>query len=177
MRHSVKGVLAAAGAAAALVAGTGTLAFWTDTVKVPGSASIDSGHLSLEDTTVGGCASAPWLLDGGATFTLGSSKLVPGDVLTKTCTWKLHATGDHLTATVDETASTKSGTLSTALTVANAVTIAGTPITAVSSADDGSTITGTTTVTVANPNVSDNSTQDEIATIGDYGLTLTQFHS
>lgn len=180
MRHSVKGALAAAGAAAVLVGGTGTLAFWTDTVTVPGVTGITSGSMTLTDTTVGGCGSVGWVLDAsespaGGAFVPATSRLVPGDVLTKTCTFTVAAVGDHLRATIGVTAPTLTGTLASALTVAGTFTKAGSPVTTITSADDGASLVATITVTF-DP-ASGNATQSQVADIGDYGVTLSQVHA
>jgi alternate signal-mediated exported protein len=90
MKRTTKGALAAGGAAALLLGGAGTLAYWTDTAEVPG-ATINAGHLDLTDEDCG----AGWVLDGGAAF--GSQLLVPGDELTKTCTYTLDIAGEHFT--------------------------------------------------------------------------------
>lgn len=180
MRHSVKGALAAAGAVGVLVGGTGTLAFWTDTVTVPGVTGITSGTMKLTDTTVGGCGSVGWVIDAsespaGGAFVPASSLLVPGDVLSKTCTFSVAATGTHLRATIGVSAPSISGTLASALTVAGTFTKAGSPVTTLTSADDGATVTATITVTF-DP-ASGNATQSKVADVGDYGVTLSQIHA
>jgi alternate signal-mediated exported protein len=97
MKKTTKGAIAAGGAAVLLMGGAGTLAFWTAT----GSASlgtISSGHLTISAGTCGA-----WTLDaagGGGTFAPATSKLVPGDSITRTCTYTVTAAGDHLKATV-----------------------------------------------------------------------------
>ncbi|WGY04348.1 alternate-type signal peptide domain-containing protein [Nocardioides sp. QY071] len=89
MKKTTKGALAAGTAAVLLMGGAGTLAFWTDSVTATGT-SISSGHLKLTDASCGN----GWILDGGATYT--SQLLVPGDKLTKSCTYKLDIAGEHL---------------------------------------------------------------------------------
>ncbi|MBZ5733800.1 alternate-type signal peptide domain-containing protein [Nocardioides sp. TRM66260-LWL] len=180
MRHSLKGALAAAGAVVVLVGGSGTLAFWTDAVTLPGGTGIASGSLKLTDTTTGGCAAAGWVLDSaaspaGATFVPATGRLVPGDVLTKTCTFTVAATGTHLTAGIAVTQPTKTGSLASALTVAGTFTSGGSPVTTLTSANDGATITARITLTF-DP-ASGNATQLTSADIGDYGVAVTQTHA
>lgn len=93
MNKSVKGAIAAGGAVALLLGGAGTLAFWTDTGTVVTN-SIDSGQLVL---AVDVCP-ADWTLDGvgGTGGDLAGREIVPGDQLTRTCTYTLTAEGDHL---------------------------------------------------------------------------------
>ncbi len=102
MNKSTKGALAASAAGALLLGGAGSLAFWTTTQPVSGS-DITAGHLKLTNPSCG----AGWLLDGGAVFT--TQLLVPGDTLTKVCTFSLDAAGEHLAADFDVTAPSLSG--------------------------------------------------------------------
>lgn len=90
MRKSTKGALAAAAAAVLLLGGAGTLAYWTDSATTDGT-TISTGHLNLDAEDCG----AGWTLDGGAAFT--DQLLVPGDSLTKDCTYTLDIAGEHLT--------------------------------------------------------------------------------
>lgn len=90
MKKSTKGALAATGAAVLLLGGAGTLAFWTDSATVTGT-SINSGHLNLDQEDCGD----GWTLDGGDVYT--TQLLVPGDSLTRTCTYTLDVAGEHLT--------------------------------------------------------------------------------
>ena len=90
MKKSTKGAVAAGSAAVLLLGGASTLAYWTDSVETEGT-GIASGHLDL---TPDACTSA-WKLDGGADYT--TQLLVPGDVLTKSCTYTLDIAGAHFT--------------------------------------------------------------------------------
>ena len=89
MKKSTKGALAAGGAAVLLLGGASTLAFWTDSATTEGT-TINSGHLNLDAENCG----AGWTLDGGAAYV--DQLLVPGDTLTKTCTYTLDIAGEHL---------------------------------------------------------------------------------
>ena len=61
MKKSTKGAVAVAAAAVLLTGGAGTLAYWSDSVDLPGG-SISSGSLSLGTPDCG----SGWTLDGGA---------------------------------------------------------------------------------------------------------------
>jgi alternate signal-mediated exported protein len=97
MRKSTKGALAGGAGVVLLLGGAGTLAFWTDTQDISND-DVTSGHLKL----VNGDCGDGWVLDGGAPFTT-SQFLVPGDVLTKVCTYSVDAAGEHLAATFTAT--------------------------------------------------------------------------
>jgi alternate signal-mediated exported protein len=90
MNKTTKGAIAAGSAAVLLLGGASTLAYWSDSAVTDG-ADIDSGHLDL---TPDACTS-DWVLDGGATYT--TQLLVPGDQLTKTCTYTMDIAGAHFT--------------------------------------------------------------------------------
>lgn len=104
MHKSTKGALAAATAGALLLGGAGTLAYWTGSDVVPGG-TFDSGYLRLTDDT---CSGATWTLDGGAAYT--TQRIVPGDVLTKSCTFSVDGLGDHMTVVLDTATPTWSAT-------------------------------------------------------------------
>lgn len=88
MKKSTKGAIAAAAAGVLLLGGAGTLAYWTAETDTSGT-TINSGHLALTGEDCG----AGWTLDGGDPFT--NQPLVPGDTLTKTCTYTLDIAGEH----------------------------------------------------------------------------------
>ena len=124
MNRSMKGVLAAATAAVLLLGGGGTLAFWTDTIDVPAT-TIASGQLDL---TAPDCGTG-WTLDSGAAYT--TQPLVPGDSLSKSCTFTVDAAGEHLAADFDVSAPTDvtgAQALVDELTVASSYTVNGAPV-------------------------------------------------
>jgi alternate signal-mediated exported protein len=102
INKSTKGALAASAAGVLLLGGAGSLAYWNSTQDVSG-ANISSGHLKLVSPSCG----AGWVLDGGTTYT--NQLLVPGDTLTKVCTFTVDASGAHLTADFSATAPATSG--------------------------------------------------------------------
>lgn len=95
MNKTTKGALAATAAAALLLGGAGTLAYWTDDATVDGG-DITSGRLTLDDGTCG-----VWTHTNGPKATQAVVKIVPGDILRKTCTFVIDAKGDNLKATLD----------------------------------------------------------------------------
>lgn len=101
MHNNIKAALAATAATVLLLGGAGTLASWNDSETIGGGA-IKSGELSLTQEVGQTCTA--WTLDeagGGGTFVPGTTLVVPGDVITRTCTYTVNATGEHLTAAVD----------------------------------------------------------------------------
>ena len=97
MRKSTKGALAGAAAAVLLMGGFGTHAAWNDEDQVPGG-TINTGHLNLTSSC------GDWDLVNAALGTttaiaqadLGTLRMIPGDVLTKLCTFTVHIEGDNL---------------------------------------------------------------------------------
>jgi alternate signal-mediated exported protein len=85
-----------------LLGGAGSLAFWNSTQDVSG-ANIATGHLKLVSPDCGD----GWILDGGSVY--AAQLLVPGDTLTKVCSFTVDASGEHLTADFDTTAPDLSG--------------------------------------------------------------------
>jgi alternate signal-mediated exported protein len=97
MKKTTKGALAAAAAGTLLVGGAGTLAFWTDATNVSGG-TFQSGHLKLTDST---CTTADWTIDTTNAVVDEDTRIVPGDTLTKVCTFKINASGDHIKVNLD----------------------------------------------------------------------------
>lgn len=196
MKKSTKGAFAAAAAGVLLVGGAGSLAFWNDTFTV-GAGTINSGHLTLDDTTVGpiagtgddGCGAALWTLDsaGGATaFDQATDKIVPGDVLTKVCTYKISASGNHLSADLTTSGAVLTDTSTTPKQLAPPVTksssfIIGlgsaTNTATITSANNNNTLTATIKLTFPYGAVSDNTSQDGSLNLTNYVVLATQTHT
>ncbi len=184
MKKSTKGALAAGSAAVLLLGGLGSVAYWSAEGQV-GGATINSGSFTLTDTTVGTCANALWALDAGEDvanepFTPASDAIVPGDVLTKTCTFKLGAVGNHLRATPTvTTAAAVSGTINPAgnVTVAGTFTNGVTPVAVVTEANNNDILTAKITMTFPLGGSVDNTTQIKTAILSNYKVTLNQVHS
>ena len=177
MKHSTKGVLAAFAGGALLLGGAGSLAFWSDDETV-GGGDINGGSLSIAtDATNTGCGA--WQLDAGegsSTYSEGDP-LVPGDVLTKTCAYTIHAVGNHLRATVGITSPSFSGTdgdFGGQLTpTVSSLTVDGSPATEFTEADSGKTLGVDVSVTW---NSADTGHQDAESVLDDLTLTASQVH-
>ncbi len=95
MNKTTKGSLAAGAAAVLLLGGAGSLAYWTDAATIDGG-TINSGYLTLDN----GSCDAEWVY-GPDNRRAGDTvvNFVPGDVVTKDCTFIIGAQGDNLAAT------------------------------------------------------------------------------
>ncbi len=180
MNQTTKGALAAAAAGALLLGGAGSLAYWSDSKTVTGGA-ISSGTLSLTQEVGQVCSS--WTLDaaGGATaYTPGVTLVVPGDVITKTCDYTVHASGAHLAAdlTMDATSITGANDLSSALTPGATYTLAGNAVATgadITSANDGDVLNAVITVTFESA-TSGLTAQGMTAGLDDLVVSLVQTH-
>lgn len=174
MNKTAKGAIAAAAATVLLLGGAGTLAYWTDTATAPGGA-IDSGHLELlTDDTNPGCSA--WTLDGGDPFVPGTTLLVPGDVITQTCTFTLSVAGEHMEGTVEASAPTITGDqeLSDALTVGvSGITLDGEDAETFTEANDGDALGVDVTVTFE---AATTGAMDMTAALEDITVTAAQVH-
>ncbi len=94
MNKTTKGSLAAGAAAVLLLGGAGSLAYWTDDATVDAGV-INSGFLTLDE----GVCDAEWTYAGATAGTGIVENFVPGDVVTKDCTFIINADGDNLSAT------------------------------------------------------------------------------
>lgn len=182
MKKSTKGAIAAAGAAVLLLGGAGSLAYWTDQGSANGGA-LTTGNMALSDGTCAGDWTYANGGDAGGTVTT----IVPGDSITKDCTYTVTGSGDHLTANVtapgDVTYTTSGGTPTTMqLTASATYDLGGTPV----ANGDSFAITGTQTLTahivVTFPygdasTINANDTQDITATLDAITITLTQDQS
>lgn len=179
MNKSSKGLLAAATGGVLLLGGAGSLAYWTDSVSV-GGGTINSGKLTLTDTTSGTCAAASWTIDSaenpaGVAFDPATDTLVPGDVITKQCTYAIGADGTHLRADLTATGGAATGALAGALTTSATFTVDGAAATSVTETNDGDVLAATISVTFQ-PG-SDNTTQVKSASLSDFVVALEQVHS
>jgi alternate signal-mediated exported protein len=180
MHKSTKGALAAAAAGALLLGGAGSLAYWNSSQTVSGG-SISSGTLTLTQETGQSCTD--WTLDaaGGPTaYTPGTTLVVPGDVITKTCDYTVNASGAHLSAnlTMDGTSITGSNALSAALTPGATYALDGSTVAsgdAITSADDGAVLSAAITVTF-DSSTTGVTAQGLTAGLDDIVVTLQQTH-
>jgi alternate signal-mediated exported protein len=182
MKKFTKGALAASAAGSLLLGGAGSLAYWTAQDTVSGG-SVTAGSLKL--VAVGCDASwkyAPGKAGAGNTVNL----VVPGDVVTKKCTFNVTATGDHLSAKLASPASVAvSGPGTDTFTATDATTygISGGSARAlvngdnITSADGGSVLTATFVVTIPfgdTTTTNDNDMQLSTATLDALTVSLTQ---
>src|SRR5690606_2430497 len=100
---------------------------------------------------------------------------VPGDVISKTCTYSIAATGDHLRATLAATGGAVTGVLPLQIEDQE-FTVGGTAVTEISEADHGETLTATISVTLPLGATVDNTSKTQTATLSDYVVTATQVH-
>ncbi|MCW2830433.1 MAG: hypothetical protein JWP31_1125 [Aeromicrobium sp.] len=186
MKKSTKGALAASAAGILLLGGAGSLAYWTADGDAEGG-SVTAGELKLTD---GDCTGGWVYADGSASAGDPVTLFVPGDKITKDCTFDLVATGDNLAATIDVPATvpvtdTPDGTTLTATADATFSIASGSPVVerdlddadTVTSADDGGTITATFVVTIPFGNettINANDTQEVLAELDTLTVSLTQ---
>lgn len=183
MNKATKGAIAAAAAAVLLLGGAGSLAYWTASGTVAGG-TITAGDLALSAPSCG----SGWTYDAGeevpgATFTPGTSLLVPGDVISETCTTTLTATGEHMRGTI---AVSTPDAITPYVVSVGAVTGA-TPALGTGNefteANDGNTLSITITVTFPDngdpggDTTGDNQYQQASAALSSITLTATQVHS
>ncbi|MET4166180.1 MULTISPECIES: alternate-type signal peptide domain-containing protein [Gordonia] len=144
-----KGLFAAVAAVLLLLGGLGTYALWSDS-ETTDSGDVQTGTLDLTAVNAGqwqdvSNAAAPVDIDP-ATF-----RMVPGDVLQFTASYRVAAVGDNLTARIT---TTNQGTnvipaaLTDWVTVTNTATFGGAPIpsSVITTADNGKTVDVTVTV-------------------------------
>jgi alternate signal-mediated exported protein len=176
MNRSTKGALAASAAGALLLGGAGSLAYWNDTGTADGG-SITSGTLGLAD----GTCDPNWVYASGTDAGTPVTLIVPGDSVTKSCTFIVTATGQHLSATLTAPATLTytTDTSPTTLTLDTAATydVDGVATTTVTSANDGKFVTADFVVTFPYGDATTenlNDTQGLTATLDTLTVTLTQ---
>lgn len=173
MERLTKAALATGCAAAILLGGAGTLAFWTDEGISTGT-DVASGTLAVTD---GACGD--WTLDGGGAVTEG---IVPGDTVTTDCALTVGGTGDHLALgdiTVTAPTWAETNALTAVLTVdVESATLDGAELTlplvdpvTVEAASDL-----VVTVSAEFPEDSGNETQALTATLDSVAVQVTQAH-
>lgn len=171
MKKSTKGTLAASAAAVLLLGGFGTHAAWSDGTTVGGT-DINTGHLALINASCGA-----WKIGTGTLTDFNvSTLLVPGDVLTRVCTFEVDVAGA-VNAKLSVSAPTvldHSGNLVSAVTPTATFEDVSDPanVVPVSSGDtltDGESVEATITV-----NVPSSAPQDLVGHLNDITVTATQ---
>jgi alternate signal-mediated exported protein len=182
MNRSTKGALAASAAGALLLGGAGSLAYWNSNQTV-GGAAIASGTLTL--TQEGAQTCTDWTLDaaGATTYVPGTTLVVPGDVITRTCDYTVTASGEHLSATLGITPPAyqagHDADLEGALTLAATYTLNGVPVAdgqAISTADDTAVLHAVVTVTFKSTTLGVTA-QGMSTVLDDITVGLTQAHA
>lgn len=177
MKKSTKGALATGGAAFVLLGAAGSMAYWTDDADVSGT-TLESGHLTV---IANDCGSAPWELDGGDDVT-AATRIVPGDDITKTCSFEIEGEGDHFASVGIDIDSTNWNATSDTALVSALGTVQATYADgggAVVDGDDvpvGETVTASFTMTFDAATTGDVA-ENEIATLDDIAITVTQNHT
>lgn len=174
MHTTTKGALAVGVAAVLLTGGAGSLAYWSDTQVVTANTPLASGQLKLGAPACG----TGWVLDGGAVFT--NQLIVPGDVLTRTCTIDLIAKGEHLGAdlAISTAAFATTNALTQQLAPSASFTVAGATRNHITEQDDtgaANEISAKITVTFDGP-AATNASQALSATLNSVSVTATQTH-
>lgn len=176
MKKTTKGALAAGSAAVLLMGGAGTLAYWSASTSVPG-VDVQAGELKIINDS---CVDADWVFDSGedeaAKVYEAGDLIVPGDELTKTCTFEVQATGEHLRAELDVTEPALSGDLAPSLTLVDSFQIGGVDVAdgEITEEEDGDVVTANISVTFNGG--SDNTTQTLEGALSAFQLSLTQVH-
>lgn len=174
MKNTTKGALAAATAAVLLMGGAGSLASWSDTETLTGG-SVQAGNLSLDAPT---CDASWKYAVGKAGNGANVGRFVPGDVVSKSCTFTVNGAGDNLQAslstptTVAMTGNNVSATVVTSYKLgAAAMTLPAT----ITSADNAKVVTATFTATFPfGPTVNANNMQNAVASLNNITVNLTQ---
>ncbi|WP_340540093.1 alternate-type signal peptide domain-containing protein [Nocardioides sp. GXZ039] len=179
MNKNAKGGLAAAAAAVLLLGGAGSLAYWNDAQTISGG-TIGAGQLKLDAAA---CNTAGWTVSNaveGVTnvaFNPATEKVVPGDVLTKTCNVAITAVGKNLRANLSVTPPTTGAgtTMATdSFNLSGTFTRAGQPVSVVRSTDADKTIVATITLAFPIKTTVDNTSQLKDVNLSAITVTATQ---
>lgn len=191
MNKTIKGALGASAAAVLLLGGAGTLAYWSDDASVNGG-QVNSGYLTIDPVNTAPNTTpcdTVWKHTNGGKSGQTVVNVVPGDIITKSCTFKVTAQGDNLTATptvpatIGYTVAPKTGGAAPTtldLPVTATYTLGTSPFTSalkVTEADDTKTLTAKIQVafpygTATTKNAND--TQNLLVTLNDLQVKLVQ---
>lgn len=178
MERLTKAALATGGAAALLLGGAGTLAYWTAEGTATGP-DLVAGSFTVTATT---CDDA-WTLEDGTPLPEGGA-IVPGDTVTLECVYTMDAEGEHIAlGAVDVSAPDweADNALTAELTLADpTVTVNGAETTLPAPIETGSTVEvglGVTFDGEGATNASQSTTEAALtAALADVTVTLTQAH-
>lgn len=181
MKKTTKGALAAGTAAVLLLGGAGTLAYWSDGGTISGG-SVTAGELKMSDPV---CDPGWVYADGNASAGDTVALIVPGDTISKECTFDITATGDNLegTLTVPTTTTITTAPAAPSFDATVTASFAGATST-ITEADNGNTVTATIEVEFpfgtaedATTAININDTQGVTASLNAIDITLVQTES
>jgi len=179
MKKSTKGALAGGAAAFLLLGGAGSLAYWTDNGDVTGT-TVESGHLAVINND---CGTAAWQLDNAGGAITGSTRIVPGDTVTKDCSFEIEGEGDHFASVAIDIASTNWNATSDATLVSKLGTVSATyedsngdPIADGDNVPVGETVSASFSFTFDTA-TTNHDAENAIATLDDIAITVTQNHT
>lgn len=182
MNKLTKASIATGAGIVLLLGGAGTLAFWNDSATTD-AGTITAGTLTIDSNDDGQWKDVSADVAGNPTDIDSATFLaVPGDTLTYTETFEVGATGDNLKANVTiNPGSITSGAWADELTVTSSTTIAGSPVTSITSSNDGDTVTVTVTLAfafdgdvVTGGTQVNNLSQGAVVDLSALAITLTQ---
>ncbi|MCL3836916.1 alternate-type signal peptide domain-containing protein [Aeromicrobium duanguangcaii] len=167
MQKSTKGAIAAGAAAALLLGGAGTLAYWNAEGDIAG-AELTTGTLKLNEEDAG-----KWTLNGQEVT--GTPVVVPGDELVWTGSYEIEATGDNIQG--DLTVPALNSEPWTGATVTSSFTLDGTTVQgtqAIDGDDNGKVVEAEIQVDFPFGTSPDNSSQGQRADLSAVKITLEQ---
>jgi len=178
MKKTTKGALATTAAVALLAGGAGSLAFWNADAVVPGN-RIHVGQLKLIDGPTGStCADQSFTFADGQPYSEinpNITRVVPGDVLTKTCSFTVRAIGENLTANLSTVNAAAIANSAVPLNVASSFTIDGATTSSITSADNGKVLQAKIVVQFPFGSSADNTSQGPTnKVVTGYTVTATQ---
>jgi alternate signal-mediated exported protein len=177
MNKTIKGAFAASTAAVLLMGGAGSLAYWSDSDTTAG-ATITAGELDIDAAS---CNTAGWTVSNtvekvsNVAFVPGTDAVVPGDVLTKTCTVAIRAVGKDLRASLAVTPPTATGTMaSDSYTLTSSFTRGTESMSVIKPADANKTINAVITVAFPIKTTVDNASMLKNVNLSAITVTATQ---
>lgn len=168
MKKNTKGAIAAGAAALLLAGGAGTYAAWSDSESLAGG-TVTSGHLRITETGAG-----TWTWADDSAFNPATDRIVPGDVVEYTASYKLEVSGKNLVASLTPALGGVGVTgLGEYLTVASASDTTGIDLSNITVANNNATVAVTTTITF-DADTADQDGMDATATLAGSTITLEQ---
>lgn len=147
MKKNTKGAIALGAAALLLAGGAGTYAAWSDEATL-GGGDVTSGQLSIDE--VAGSGGWVWATDDvTGPFNPDDDTIVPGDSIEYTAEYTLTVVGNNLVASLTPTLGGLTGdaALLGQLEFASDTSTPGINLANITAADNGETVTVTTTIT------------------------------